>query len=420
LPGKKAGEPGSCGDDCDDSNPNAHPGGVEICDGVDNDCNGVVDDGMGLVPQGSGVRVSDGLGLATPDGLGYSSRDGTYLVSYTAQVGGRDAFYVAVLDAGGARIGAPIPFTHVGQNTYAGPIVWIGDRFGAAWTDRRDTQGMDTNYEIYFNEVGPDGSKLYADRRVTSSVGFSVGPSLAWTGTEFIAVFQDDGPSGQAYNEIFGQRIGLDATLSGNAVPIGRSGYNQEDAVVAVGAHTIGVAWMGGGASLRRIQAAVLGADLTVKKGPIQLTGATQEGVSPSIVYGQLGYTVAFYDPDGKLPIQGAVIDEQGAVVVPTKPLAKTPGHTRYPTLLSYGDRTVLVYSDDKEKNAGYELYAQILGPRLDPLAGEMRLTTAPGDSVGPVAAFGPAGDVGVVFRDDRDGTPEVYFTRLSCGPVVR
>ena len=32
LPGKKAGEPDSCGDDCDDTNAAAHPGGTEICD----------------------------------------------------------------------------------------------------------------------------------------------------------------------------------------------------------------------------------------------------------------------------------------------------------------------------------------------------------------------------------------------------
>src|SRR5262249_19881593 len=55
LPGKRPGEPGACGDDCDDKNPNAYPGGAEICDGVDNDCDGVVDNDTVLMSQGDAV-----------------------------------------------------------------------------------------------------------------------------------------------------------------------------------------------------------------------------------------------------------------------------------------------------------------------------------------------------------------------------
>ena len=33
------------GSDCDDGNPSIHPGGTEICDGIDDDCNGVLDNG---------------------------------------------------------------------------------------------------------------------------------------------------------------------------------------------------------------------------------------------------------------------------------------------------------------------------------------------------------------------------------------
>ena len=35
---------GACLLDCDDSSSEAHPGGVEVCDGLDNDCNGNIDD----------------------------------------------------------------------------------------------------------------------------------------------------------------------------------------------------------------------------------------------------------------------------------------------------------------------------------------------------------------------------------------
>src|SRR5206468_3507457 len=57
LPGHAPADPGSCGDDCDDTSAAALPGGTEICDGVDNDCNGVVDDGAAYVPKNGAAPV---------------------------------------------------------------------------------------------------------------------------------------------------------------------------------------------------------------------------------------------------------------------------------------------------------------------------------------------------------------------------
>jgi hypothetical protein len=74
-----------------------------------------------------------------------------------------------------------------------------------------------------------------------------------------------------------------------------------------------------------------------------------------------------------------------------------------------------LVFADDKDQNVGYELYAKQLSRDLVPLEAELRLTFAKGDSVGPLAAFGPSGDIGVLFDDYRDGYAHVYFARLGC-----
>ena len=56
--------------DCDDAQPTDHPGGVEICDGRDNDCNGTVDESTAVdaaiwYPDVDG----DGYGAATQDAM---------------------------------------------------------------------------------------------------------------------------------------------------------------------------------------------------------------------------------------------------------------------------------------------------------------------------------------------------------------
>ncbi|NOY25703.1 MAG: choice-of-anchor D domain-containing protein [Oligoflexia bacterium] len=50
-----------CANDCDDNDANAHPGGTEICDGIDNDCDGTVDEGTSCYDDdGDGYTEDEG------------------------------------------------------------------------------------------------------------------------------------------------------------------------------------------------------------------------------------------------------------------------------------------------------------------------------------------------------------------------
>ena len=67
------GAPGACGDDCDDTNPAAHPGGTEVCDGADNDCNGIVDDAFVYSPTGKqAVQVTEDFFDVNNGGITYN------------------------------------------------------------------------------------------------------------------------------------------------------------------------------------------------------------------------------------------------------------------------------------------------------------------------------------------------------------
>jgi hypothetical protein len=55
------------GDDCDDANPNANPDTAESCDGADNNCNGEIDEGFDA--------DDDGWSFCGPDGVAGNSDD---------------------------------------------------------------------------------------------------------------------------------------------------------------------------------------------------------------------------------------------------------------------------------------------------------------------------------------------------------
>jgi len=414
LPGKKPGDVDACGDDCDDTNAAAHPGGTEVCDGVDNDCDGIVDNGASLVSVGDAVQISEGTTLASPASIAYSGGDG-YLASFSGEVASNAAVYLASLGRTGTHQ-TPTKFTIGPADAFGGPLAWTGDRFGLAWSDRRDARSTVINYEIYFNIVNPDGSKRNQDLRVTYVDGFSISPALAWTGNEFVVLWQDDGLR-SGINEIFGQRIDVNGVpLGGNVRLIDDGGRGQTSPAVAAGQRTIGAVWMRGDATLHELMFAAFDHQLQPLGAPQLITSRMASGVYPTIVYNQTEYIIAWYDPDSTLKtVYGAVRDELGGELVAAKPIAQTSGHARYPALLPYGDRALLVWSDDRDNNLGYELYGKTLDNKLGTLTPEKRLTSAIGDSVDPTLSFGPRGEVGVLFGDNRTGTKQVYFTHLEC-----
>src|SRR5690606_2677357 len=142
LTGFVAGEPGACGDDCDDTSAAAHPGGIESCDGVDNDCKGVVDDSYSFVPSSAGPTL---LSTGDQSVLGGISHNGEhYGISLSYNEGHQQNQLAAVDSQGGVEYAVDIALTN--SDTFAGPLIWTGNAFASAWEDRRDE-----NYEIYFN-----------------------------------------------------------------------------------------------------------------------------------------------------------------------------------------------------------------------------------------------------------------------------
>ncbi len=420
LAGHQPGDPGSCGDDCDDTDPRAFPGNKEVCDGVDNDCDGIIDNGASYVPTlGSEFQLSKpSFDWAEPDSFvrGAATGDVRILATYDATLAGQLSPFLQPLDATGKPAVEPSVLTGTDAAGSGTSVAWTGDCFGIAWSDRRDG-----NYEVYFALLDPTGKKMApGDERITVSDGFSLYPSLVWTGQNFAMVWQEERSNGDF--KLQGQRIGLDGKLIGNVVTLTSGATDDQGPSLAAGRTELGLVWVRRNGTAQSIVFEPFGFDLGQLPSapkPVSLTTPAMDGEGSSIAYDKKNdrYVVAFFDASPtKRTVYGALAGKDGSVVMPAVNVGQSPAQTRDVSLLALGDRVLFVYADDRDQNSGYELYAHTLAADLSSeLSAPARVTAAPGDSIAPVLAFAADGTVLVMFRDDRGPNPAVFETGLKC-----
>jgi len=138
------------------------------------------------VKLGSDVRISDDDGevgyrvslawSGSEFGLGW--QDGRHT---------RDQIYFARVSASGTKIGSDMRITTTTTEANAPSLVWTGSEFAMSWYDRRDAG----DYEIYAALVSPTGTLIGSEVRITSSLGWSHFPRLAWTGSEYGVAWHD-------------------------------------------------------------------------------------------------------------------------------------------------------------------------------------------------------------------------------------
>jgi hypothetical protein len=414
----------ACGDDCDDAERTVFPGAAETCNGRDDNCNGVIDDNATFSPAGPDVAVSEPT--LAPSGVGGVAWSGSrYLASFWGYERGASHVYFTARgrDGSAAQTPATTRLTLSQPDAYGAAVAWTGRELGIVWQDRRDG-----DYEIYFNRLNAAGEKLGPDQRVTFSRGFSLNPTIAWTGEDFILAWQDErddaGPGGGRGNfEVYLQRIDREGRQIEENQRLTRDPANSESPVVAFGGGSVGVLWLDGrtgvpnASGARAIFFAPLTPSLQRLAPDLRVTPLNFDAVAPTLAWNRDRWTLAWHDAADSSTdheIWGAIRSASGAELVAPVRLTTDRGFSRYPSLVALGDRVLAVWADDRSGD-GYDLYARMFDSSLRPLSMEQRVTMAARDSVYPLATLGPDGDVGVLFRDQRESRWQVRFTRLQC-----
>lgn len=416
LPGFRAGTPQSCGDDCDDTNAQARPGGREICDGVDNDCDGAIDNGISYLD----VDALDGL-RPVPIGKEFQSSslhggaygDDRYFVSYWAE-DERALAYVQGLNRNGEATFTPTLLTQARGNTFSARVAFSGQFFGTLWA----TTQLGGNYEIYFGLFDSAGNKLIPDVRLTASQELSIRERLLFDQGRFVATWDE---STQGHFDVQGRLISAEGEPLGENVPLSEPEEEAQNAYLAATESRFGIVYMdvrpGEGGFSQTLRFRSFAKDFSDGTPSLALAeGAENVRVTPVSEVFLVTWDEAFV-PDGTgAAVWGVVLSDRGDVLVAPTQLTQVENGSRCRSsnLVSLGDRALLVFSANY--SGKFELYAQVVDASFQVVEPMVRLTEDGTDPLTEEVVLSDRGEVAVLYNAATPTGKGGHFLSLGCG----
>jgi Putative metal-binding motif len=413
------GLPASCGgNDCDDTDPNVHPGAVETCNGKDDNCNGDIDEGAAYTPVGSPVLVAPGMSQTEVGGIAFDGT--TFGLTYQYRSATHTQSYFETLAANGQVAAGPELVTEINADTFPGGLDFSGTSYLTAWNDARQSG----NYEIYLTRFDPKAQKLSADVRVTNAPGFSVWPVVRFTGSEYVVIWTDQRfVSSGGVSGIFAHRVSEKGELVGAEIQLTTPDEDADSVAFDVSGGRLGVTYVVSGAPTpdgseppTTVRFRTFDLTLGDGTGPFDLGS---DGQTPNVQGTNTGFVVAWQTGSLKTwgsAIQAASLDDHGSLVV-AGPVTAGDTHAKDRALVSFGDRLLLVWSATTTESERFELWYELIEPQKLAVVAPRALlakSLVGGDLTNPVAVRGSNGEVGVAF--DEKGPDLGYFMRLGCG----
>jgi hypothetical protein len=364
----------------------------------------------------------------------------------------------AVLPSACARLGdeRKMPF---GAGATSFSLVWDSDHYVVAYSDPSMGNG-----DIYVARLAADGSLAGSPVVVDATPAVSDLPNLLKTRSGYLVAWQE-GTAGKA---VVARALGPDATPVGAPVAIASTQSSQSRPVLShAPGGGIAIAWMDSFQGKGAVQVALLDASLKMmgpqrvapndvdgwpwiagddttlaavwsdKTGgpydvhfatldpaslatsaPSSLRGrATHDALLPRMVRTSFGFLAAWEDMRGAdNQIYMALVDPGGKLVGGGLVEEPNSGDANWPNVAWTGDQAGIVYYQWRDNRP--QIFMSLVdqtGARVRGLKDVQVSNGASGWSKYPDVAWNGS-QFAVMYVDDRDGAPALWFQRVSCG----
>ena len=322
-----------------------------------------------------------------------------------------------VLDPAGAIIS-----TESVNEQFDPSVAWNGTNFLVVWVDERN--GSDS--DIYGTRVSSAGVALDpAGIAICITSGYQFSPSVAWDGSHFLVVWQDDRNGLYSY-DIYGARVSsAGAVLDPAGIAISTAAEDQHSPSVAWNGSHFLVVWYE--YYFRRSSGDIYGARVSSAGAVLDPAGiaiCTAEGWQwyPSVACNGSDFLVVWGD-DRSGPnddIYGARVSSAGAVLDPAGiAICTAEGSQGYPSVTCDGSHFLVVWGDDRSGLSDdiYGARVSSAGAVLDPAG--IAICAAADNQYYPSVAWNGSHFL-VVWDDYRSGlSDDIYGARVSSAGAV-
>jgi len=366
----------------------------------------------GAVLDTAGIQIAASTGYATGASLAFGGSN--YLVTWrtgTNVYASRVGSDGTVLDSAGITV-------RNANNTLAHPSVASdGTNYLVVWRDLRND-----STDVYATRVGADGTVLdTAGIPVSMAPGLQLNPVTAFDGSDYLVVWQDVRTGS---NDIYASRVSANGVVldpAGMVVSEALAGQNLP-AVVFSGVNYF-VAWQ----DYRNVQWDIYGTRVDATVSALDTAGIAISVVGTDLYDAAIGFDGTNYlvvwvdDSDGLWDLYGARVSADGEVIdTGAFPVSTAPEIQRAPAMAFDGTDYLIVWEDTR--NGSRDIYGtrvSVGGEVLD-TAG-IPISAVPQDQRVPSVAFDRVGYPAclVVWEDWRSNSWDIYGARVSAEGAV-